>query len=466
MDVNKFYRNIPKMDIIMDNDKIKELLHITSRELVLDCARKATEDLRTIINNNQSNENKINEEIKNIINKIILEVHKITSYNMKRVINGTGTILHTNLGRAVISEQAAERVKNIVTGYSNLEFDLEEGKRGSRYSHFEKIICRITGAEAAIAVNNNAAAVLLILSSMAKDREVIVSRGELVEIGGSFRVPDVMKQSGSNLVEVGTTNKTHLYDYEEKISSETAALLKVHTSNYKIVGFTESVSIKELSDLGKKYNIPVIEDIGSGVLIDLSKYGLTYEPTVQNSIKAGADIVCFSGDKLFGGPQAGIIVGKKQYIDKIKKHPLNRALRIDKFTAAVLESVFHEYISEERAINNIPVLKMMNRNTEDIRTSAEKLSNKLNKLSDFLEINIEECLSQIGGGSLPLERIKSYAVSIKPKTMSLVSFERKLRNAEIPVVGRVINDTFYIDLRTIFENEEQIIYDEIKNIFK
>ena len=465
MDVNKYYRNIPKVDSLMENEKIKELTDITGRDLVLDCVRKATEDLRAFINNNPDNENLINEEIKNIINKIVSEVRKLTDYNMKRVINGTGTILHTNLGRAVISKEAAERIKNIVTGYSNLEFDLDKGKRGSRYSHFENIICRITGAEAAIAVNNNAAAVLLILSSLAKDKDVIVSRGELVEIGGSFRVPDVMKQSGSNLVEVGTTNKTHLYDYETKISSETAALLKVHTSNYKIVGFTESVSIEELSALGKKYGIPVIEDIGSGVLVDLSSYGLTYEPTVQNSIKAGADIVCFSGDKLLGGPQAGIIAGKKQYIDKIKKHPLNRALRIDKFTAAVLESVFHEYIDEERAVNNIPVLYMINRNAEDIRICAEKLSNKLKEFSDFLEINTEECLSQIGGGSLPLERIKSYSVSMKPKTMSCASFERKLRNSEIPVIGRVVNDTYYIDLRTILDDEDKIIYDGIKNIF-
>ncbi len=466
MDANKYYRNIPKIDSIMENEKIKELSDITSRELVLDCARKVTENLRMFINNNPNNEDEVNVEIKNIINEITSQVHKLTAFNMKKVINGTGTILHTNLGRAPISKEAAKRAKNIVTGYSNLEFDLELGKRGSRYSHFEKIILRITGAEAAIAVNNNAAAVLLILSSLAKDKEVIVSRGELVEIGGSFRVPDVMKQSGGILVEVGTTNKTHLYDYEEKISSETKALLKVHTSNYKIVGFTESVSIEELSVLGKKYNIPVIEDIGSGVLVDLSNYGLTYEPTVQNSIKAGADIVCFSGDKLLGGPQAGIIVGKKKYIDIIKKHPLNRALRIDKFTAAILESVFHEYIYEERAINNIPVLKMINMNVEEIKLIAEKLVGKLQEMSDFLEINIEECLSQIGGGALPLERMKSYAVSIKPKTMSCANFERKLRNCEIPIIGRVVNDTFYIDLRTVLEDEDQIIYKGIKNLFK
>ena len=232
------------------------------------------------------------------------------------------------------------------------------------------------------------------------------------------------------------------------------------------MGFTESVLVEELSDLGKKYSIPVIEDIGSGVLADLSSYGLTYEPTVQNSIKAGVDIVCFSGDKLLGGPQAGIIAGKKQYIDKIKKHPLNRALRIDKFTAAVLESIFHEYIDEKRAIKNIPVLKMINMNIEDLKVRAEKLLAKLEDMFEYLDIGIEECLSQIGGGALPLERMKSYAVSIKPKTMSSAKFERELRNSEVPIIGRVVNDTFYIDLRTVLEGEEQIIYDEIKNLFK
>ncbi len=466
MDGNKYYRNIPKVDSILENEKIKDLLKVTSRELVLDCIREATEDLRALINKNPDDEDKINEEIKNIVENITLKADRLINYNMKKVINGTGTILHTNLGRAPISKEAAERAMNIVTGYSNLEYDLEEGKRGSRYSHFENIIARITGAEAALAVNNNAAAVLLILSALAKGKEVIVSRGELVEIGGSFRVPDVMKQSGGILVEVGTTNKTHLSDYEERITPDTAALLKVHTSNYKIVGFTESVSIEDLSALGKKYNIPLIEDIGSGVLADLSSYGLTYEPTVQNSIKAGIDIICFSGDKLLGGPQAGIIAGKKHYVDKIKKHPLNRALRIDKFTAAVLESIFHEYIEEEKAMGNIPVLKMINMDIEEIKTRAEKLAGKLKEVSDYLDVGIEECLSQIGGGALPLERIKSFAVSIKPKTMTSAGFELRLRRIELPVIGRVVNDTFYIDLRTLLDGEEEIIYDGIKSLFK
>jgi L-seryl-tRNA(Ser) seleniumtransferase len=394
------------------------------------------------------------------------EVDSYVLLNMKRVVNGTGTILHTNLGRAVISDEAAERVKNLVTGYSNLEYDLESGVRGSRYSHFEKIVTKITGAEAAMAVNNNAAAVLLILSALAKNKEVVVSRGELVEIGGSFRVPDVMSQSGSILTEVGTTNKTHLYDYENAINENTAALLKVHTSNYKIVGFTEAVSVNELAELAHKHNIPIIEDIGSGVLVDLSKYGLEYEPTVQASIKAGADIVCFSGDKLLGGPQAGIIVGKKSLINKIKKHPLTRALRIDKFTAIALECVFHDYIDENKAVKNIPVLKLINKEYEEIKKQADIMLKKLVvEIGANCEIKIEGCESQIGGGSLPLERIESFALMFKPLSMTTASLEKQLRHMDTPIVGRIVNDYFLIDLRTVLEGEDEIILQAFRKIF-
>ena len=466
MDKKKYYRSIPKVDSLMEIDEIKALFELCSREYVLEAVRKETDDLREFINYSD-NEEKIEEKINTLIENIKNDVNNLTSYHMKKVINGTGTILHTNLGRALISNDIAERVKKLVTGYSNLEYDLEAGARGSRYSHFEKIITKITGAESAMAVNNNAAAVLLILSALAHDKEVVVSRGELVEIGGSFRVPDVMTQSQCKLVEVGTTNKTHLFDYENAITEDTAVLLKVHTSNYRIVGFTETVPINELTKIGEKHEIPVIEDIGSGVLVDLSNYGLTHEPTVQESIAAGADLVCFSGDKLLGGPQAGIIVGKKSLIEKIKKHPLTRALRIDKFTAIALESVFHEYINEERALENVPVIKLINRNIEEIRKQAEELYNKLNvAVGKNCIINIEECESQIGGGSLPLERIKSCSLSFKPKTMTTASFEKKLRHIETPVIGRVINDNFIIDLRTVLEGELNIIYESIKDILQ
>jgi L-seryl-tRNA(Ser) seleniumtransferase len=465
MEKNKFYRLIPKVDVLMESEEIKILCSDTSRELVLETVRKITDDIREFINESD-NEAEITNKIETIMQEIRKEVDSYVLLNMKRVVNGTGTILHTNLGRAVISDEAAERVKNLVTGYSNLEYDLESGVRGSRYSHFEKIVTKITGAEAAMAVNNNAAAVLLILSALAKNKEVVVSRGELVEIGGAFRVPDVMSQSGSILTEVGTTNKTHLYDYENAINENTAALLKVHTSNYKIVGFTEAVSVNELAELAHKHNIPIIEDIGSGVLVDLSKYGLEYEPTVQASIKAGADIVCFSGDKLLGGPQAGIIVGKKSLINKIKKHPLTRALRIDKFTAIALECVFHDYIDENKAVKNIPVLKLINKEYEEIKKQADIMLKKLvMEIGANCEIKIEGCESQIGGGSLPLERIESFALMFKPLSMTTASLEKQLRHMDTPIVGRIVNDYFLIDLRTVLEGEDEIILQAFRKIF-
>jgi len=466
MDKNNYYRNIPRVDILMEIDEIKNLSENYSRELVLQSVRKVTEDLREFVNDSKSDD-EIKHKMDNVIADIVKDVNKFALLNMKKVINATGTILHTNLGRAVISDEVAETIRKLVTGYSNLEYDLELGSRGSRYSHFEKIITKITGAESAMAVNNNAAAVLLILSTFAKNKEVIVSRGELIEIGGSFRVPDVMAQSGGKLVEVGTTNKTHIYDYENAINTDTAALLKVHTSNYKIVGFTEAVQLSDLVELAKKYNIPTIEDIGSGVLVDLSKYGLSYEPTVQDSIASGIDIVCFSGDKLLGGPQAGIIVGKKSMIDKIKKNPLTRALRIDKFTAIALECVFHEYIDENKAINNIPVLKMINKGIAEIQIQSEKLYNKLNPIIGHLcEIKVENCESQIGGGSLPMERLKSKCISIKPHGMTTQALENKLRFAKTPVISRIANDKLILDLRTVFDNEiEEVLY-SFKEVFR
>lgn len=465
MNKNVYYRNIPKVDIIIEDVRIKTILKDNDRELVMDIIREKTDSLRKFIASCESGSD-IQDKVDSLIDDIVISFDKTISFNMKKVINGTGTILHTNLGRAVISEKIADRLKNIVTGFSNLEYDLEQGKRGERYSHFEDIVCRITGAEACMAVNNNAAAVMLILSTIGKDKEVIVSRGELVEIGGSFRVPDVMIQSGSKLLEIGTTNKTHLSDYENAINEETAALLKVHTSNYRIVGFTENVSIHELSDLAKQHNLPLIEDIGSGVLIDLSKYGLSYEPTVQDSIKSGADVVCFSGDKLLGGPQAGIIVGKKNLIEKMKKNPLTRAMRIDKFTAATLEMIFHEYLDEGKAIKNLPVLNMITKSVEEVQLLAEKLYNNIKIIEDNAEVNIEDCLSQIGGGSLPLERIKSKCISIKPHNITTSEFENKLREFDVPIVIRINNDKAIIDLRTVNEKEIDLLSNTIINTLK
>lgn len=465
MNKNMLYRNIPKVDVLLENPEIVMLIENHHRDVVVDVIREEIDKLRNFIKENDDI-NLIEEKINNLIENIKISTEKVYSYNIKKVINGTGTILHTNLGRAIISKKHADYLSEVVTSYSNLEYNLEEGKRGERYSHFEKLICKITGAEAAMAVNNNAAAVMLVLSSMAAEREVIVSRGELVEVGGKFRIPDVMKSSNAHLVEIGTTNKTHLEDYEDAISENTGAFLKVHTSNFKILGFTESVSIEELCKLGREKDIPVIEDIGSGVLIDLSEYGLEYEPTVQDSIKAGVDVVSFSGDKLLGGPQAGIIVGKKKYIDKMKKNPLTRAFRIDKFTATILEMIFHEYLNEEDAIKNIPVLSLITKDLKEIEKNANALFNKIENLENVADINVEDTLSQIGGGSLPAERIKSKSVTIMPKNISTQSLEAKLRAGKNPVVGRISEEKLILDMRTVLEDEIDILAQKLIDILK
>ena len=465
MNKNILFRNIPKVDVILEKPEIIKLIEQYHRDVVVDAIREEIDKLRSFIKENDDID-LIEEKINNLVENITSSVKKVYSYNLRKVINGTGTILHTNLGRAIISKKHADYLSDVVTSYSNLEYNLEEGKRGERYSHFEKLICKITGAESAMAVNNNAAAVMLVLSSMAENKEVIVSRGELVEVGGKFRIPDVMKSSNAHLVEIGTTNKTHREDYEDAITENTGALLKVHTSNFKILGFTESVSIDELCKLGREKDIPVIEDIGSGVLVDLSKYGLEYEPTVQDSIKAGVDIVSFSGDKLLGGPQAGIIVGKKKYIDKMKKNPLTRAFRIDKFTATILEMIFHEYLNEEDAIKNIPVLSLITKDIKEIEESANKLYEKLSDIKDMANVEIEDTLSQIGGGSLPTERIKSKCVTIMPKNISTAALEEKLRQGENPVVGRISDDKLILDMRTVLEDEIDRLSQKIIGILK
>ena len=463
MNKNLLYRSIPKVDVLLENQAIQEMIERYSRDSVMEAIRAEMDNLRAFIGGCDE-EDKAQEQIALLVSHIGDAVEKMHTPNMKKVINGTGTILHTNLGRAPISREHMKKAFDIVTGYSNLEYNLEEGRRGERYSHFEKLLCKITGAEAAMAVNNNASSVLLILSSLAKGGEVIVSRGELIEIGGKFRIPDVMTQSGATLVEVGTTNKTHVSDYEENITEETKALLKVHTSNYKIVGFTESVGIDELMPIAKEHDIPVIEDLGSGVLIDLSKYGLTYEPTVQESVAKGADVVCFSGDKLFGGPQAGIIVGKKKYIDMMKKTQLTRALRIDKFTAAALELVLQEYLSEEQAVQHIPVLRMITEPLDEVARRARSLARTIRSTDIPAKVDVVSCESQIGGGSLPMERIPSMAVVIRPKYESVAALEDQMRHLTVPMIPRTVNDTIMLDVRTIETEDFKLISAELQEL--
>lgn len=459
MDKNLLYRSIPKVDVLLEQEAIKAGIEKYGREIVVDAIRIETEALRKFIGTCESEE-AAKDAITNVTASILARAEKMLMPNMKKIINATGTILHTNLGRAPIGMEHMQHIAEIATGYSNLEYNLEAGKRGERYSHFEELLCKITGAEAAMAVNNNAAAVMLVLSSLGKGGEVVVSRGELIEIGGKFRIPDVLEQSGATLVEIGTTNKTHYSDYEDAINENTAALLKVHTSNYRIVGFTESVTNEELVPLAKEHDLPVIEDLGSGVLINLSKYGITYEPTVQDAVRAGVDVVTFSGDKLLGGPQAGIIIGKKKYIDKMKKNPLTRALRIDKFTAAALEVVLKEYLSEECAIRNLPVLQMITKPLAEVDKEARKLKRFLKNLDLDVELGMEKCESQIGGGSLPLERIPSVAVTIKPNKISTAELEERMRYLPVPIIPRTVNDKILMDARTIgvqnFEHFRQL----------
>ncbi len=396
------------------------------------------------------------------VRKLISFVQKYHQPRFTRVINGTGVIVHTNLGRSLLPVSSMELLAVAGRGYSNLEFNLETGKRGSRYEHVEELLCELTGAEAALVVNNNAAAVLIALETLAKNKEVVVSRGQLVEIGGSFRIPDIMARSGAQLVEVGTTNCTHLRDYQAAITSETALLLRVHCSNYRIVGFTSEVADVELVQLGKAHDLPVMEDLGSGCFIDLSKFGLAKEPTVQEVVASGMDIVTFSGDKLLGGPQAGIIVGKKRYIEKIKNNPLNRALRIDKFTLAGLESVLRLYLDESQALQEIPTLSMITASEESVRQRAmnflDRVKKSLDDRGDFVLVRVN---SRVGGGAMPEQDIASWAVAVRPGNMKMSRLEQLLRHAPVPVVGRVEDDRLLLDMRTIADDEIGVLAESL-----
>ncbi|MBI5102678.1 MAG: L-seryl-tRNA(Sec) selenium transferase [Nitrospirae bacterium] len=388
-----------------------------------------------------------------IVGEIRSLIAKNASFSLKPLINATGIVLHTNLGRAVLSEKALENVVRAGRSFTNLEYDLEAGKRGKRYSHTKRLLKEISGAEDAFIVNNNAAAVLLCLNTLAKDKEVVVSRSELVEIGGSFRVPDVMTASGAVLREVGTTNKTHLHDYENAISDNTGLLLKVHQSNYRIIGFTEDVPISELVGLGKKHRIPVMYDLGSGCLIDLKAHGIHSEPSVQEIVKTGVDIVTFSGDKLLGGPQGGVIAGRKKFIEKIQKNPLARALRVDKLTIAAFEAVLMDYMDDKGALEAVPVLKMLLQSPEEIRSRAGRLAARLKKTIKTERFEIVSDSSKAGGGSLPEVDFPSFSVSVRPSHLSLNELERRLRKGSPPIIARIKGDALLLDARTIRDDE-------------
>lgn len=402
-----------------------------------------------------------------ILNAVKKTVSDEMSPNLTRTINATGIVVHTNLGRSLLSAEAIDYMATIAGRYSNLEFDLQKGQRGSRYSAVEEILCDLCGAEAAMVVNNNAGAVLLCLDTVANGKEVIVSRGELVEIGGSFRIPDVMVKSGGILKEVGTTNRTHLHDYASAVGANTALLLKVHQSNYSIVGFTAEVSLKELVALGRDHQIPVMEDLGSGTLIDFSKYGLQKEQTVQESVQSGADLVTFSGDKLLGGPQAGIITGRKEIVEKIKKNPLTRALRIDKMTLAALEITLRHYWDETKAIQAIPTLRMLTMPISVIEKRAKKLLRMLKKIDDpRLKACLMNCVSRSGGGALPVLDLPSKGVGMTVENLSSNTIESGMRSNRPPIIGRIENDIFLMDARTLQEDELLTIQHAFQNLLK
>lgn len=453
-------RKLPKIDELLKNEIVESALENTLRPIVLDILRKTIESFREKI---------LKSEIQDFCQEDILKefntiLNSRKGPKLKKVINASGIIIHTNLGRSILCREAVENVLNVAENYNNLEYDIKNGQRGSRYSHVEDLIKRITGAEAAMVVNNNAAAVMLALDTLSRGKEAVVSRGQLVEIGGSFRIPEVMSFSGAKLVEVGTTNRTHLYDYENVINENTGVLLKVHTSNFKIMGFTEEVSVEELVKLGREKEIPVMEDIGSGVLVDFTKYGFIYEPTVQESVKKGIDVITFSGDKMLGGPQAGIIIGKKKYIDRMKKNQLTRALRIDKLTLAALEGTLKLYLDEKEAVKGIPTLNMILSDKEIHKKRAQRLKRKLQGLIEDTSFIIREDYSMVGGGSMPTEKINTYVISVKSSKYSEQYIEKYLRTYSNPIITRIYNGEVILDLRTIFDRDFDIICEAFKNM--
>jgi L-seryl-tRNA(Ser) seleniumtransferase len=442
-------RNIPKVDRVLELPGVKAQLARHPRPLVLRAVRMALDELRRGLRENNGLLPITGEFL---AEQVVMELAVLTSSRFKRVVNGTGVVIHTNLGRAPLPETVRETLNDIAFSYSNLEFDLEKGERGSRYSHLESLLCELTGAEAALVVNNNAAAVLLALASLAEGKEVIVSRGELVEIGGSFRVPDVMRQSGAVLREVGTTNRTHAADYRSAMTPASALLLKVHASNFAVVGFTAEVSAAELTEIGREFSLPVMVDLGSGSLVDLHGLPGPAEPTVQAFVRAGLDVVTFSGDKLLGGPQAGIIIGRKAFVDPMKRHPLLRALRIDKMSIAALEGTLRLFRDERQALAEIPVLRMLSLSSAELEARGKRLLRRFKRdLPAGVHLSLISGMSQAGGGALPLAELPTALISVNVDDASPHDVEKGLRNCPVPVIGRISRGNFLLDLRTIFD---------------
>jgi L-seryl-tRNA(Ser) seleniumtransferase len=452
MDKQALLSRLPSVDELLKSDDGLQWQQKYPRQLVIRAIRVVLNNLRETILEGSGRE----VDLIGIISRIGALVEELAGYSLKPCLNATGVVLHTNLGRSILSPEVIAHIAEVAGNYSNLEYDIEQGVRGKRYSHIKRLLSELTGAEDGIIVNNNAAAVLVCLAALAKGEEVIVSRGELVEIGGSFRIPDVMSGSGAILREVGTTNKTHTFDFEKAVTENTALLMKVHQSNFRMIGFTSDVTIEEMVSLGQKLKLPVMFDLGSGCLIDLKPYGIHIEPTVQEVVAAGADIVTFSGDKLLGGPQAGVIVGRRQLIEIIEKNPLIRAMRIDKMSLAALEATLMCYLDMDSVREKIPTLSMLLQRPEKIKARAKKVASMLMKrgaLTDRANIEIVADVSQSGGGALAGIAFDTFAVAIAPMKMSVNDLERRLRLGNPPVIARIKEDRLILDMRTLLDKE-------------
>lgn len=450
--MSRLFRLLPSVDHCLKTVETDEALAALPRPFVRDLVNAFLDVVREEIRTDAVSERDLTPE--KLAARMLAHVRVAARPRLRRVVNATGVVVHTNLGRSILSDEAARAVDEACRHYSNLEFDLSTGERGSRYALVEDILKRLTGAESALVVNNNAAAVLLTLDTLAKGGEVVVSRGQLVEIGGSFRIPDVMSRSGARLHEVGATNRTHLRDYEQAIGEDTRAIMRVHTSNYRIVGFTSEVSAAELKPLCVEHGLPLIEDLGSGVLYNFSGTGLMHEPTVASIVAEGADIVTFSGDKVLGGPQAGIIVGTAKYVDRMKKNPMTRALRVDKMTLAALEATLRLYLDPELARERIPTLSMITTSEAALRSRARRLAERLTReLGDAAEVSMRRDVSRVGGGAFPEQDLPTTLVRVAPRHISARTLKERLLATDPPLVGRLEDDGFCLDPRTLESTE-------------
>jgi L-seryl-tRNA(Ser) seleniumtransferase len=453
--MQNIFRNLPSVNQLLESEPLKKLVDSVNHTVVADGVRSFLDDFRQQVIDKSGDINVPSPQ--EMADKIADWLTAEEVPYLRKVVNGTGIILHTGLGRAPLAKQAIAAVSEIADGYASVEIDLKSGGRGQRVKAVERLLCELTGAEAAVVVNNNAAATMLTLSALAAGTEVVVSRGQLIEIGGSYRLPDVMECSGAKLREVGTTNKTRPEDYEKVIGEDTGALLKVHPSNFEVVGFTSTVETAEMVAIGRKHGIPVIDDVGSGALIDFASFGLMNEPVVADSVRDDADVVLFSGDKLIGGPQCGIVVGKSKWIKKILSNPLMRAMRVDKMTLAALQATLLLYRESETALTQIPILRMLSMPIENLKLRADKIATQI-LVSDYvLECDVVEGQSMLGGGSVPTQKIPTWCLAITPGKISVDSVAEKLRHNTPAVMGRVQKGLLYLDLRTIDVSQDQSV---------